>query len=132
MELFFNADAIEILSDLTPATRHKVMDAAVRYSKTGEMPTNLSTNVMALFKALIALSKASQVQSEPTVDVQGTRRTRSHNHDAYTIEKALKAISDTFTLPQYLTDEDRRQEQLLMLKVRDTVMNRYNILRPQN
>ena len=128
MELFFNADAIEILAELSPATRHKVMDAAVVYCKTGEMPKNLSTNVMALFKTLIALSKVSQQRADTMPDAKGNRCKRQ-NLDRNIVENSLKKITDTFTLPQYLTDQERIDEARLMVKVRDAVMNRYDILR---
>lgn len=128
MELFFNADAIEILAELSPATRHKVMDAAVVYCKTGEMPKNLSTNVMALFKTLIALNKVSQQRADTMPDANGNRCKRQ-NLDRNIVENSLKKITDTFTLPQYLTDQERIDEARLMVKVRDAVMNRYDILR---
>ena len=128
MELFFNADAIEILAELSPATRHKVMDAAVVYCKTGEMPKNLSTNVMALFKTLIALSKVSQQRADTMPDAKGNRCKRQ-NLDRNIVENSLKKITDTFTMPQYLTDQERIDEARLMVKVRDAVMNRYDILR---
>lgn len=128
MELFFNADAIEILAELSPATRHKVMDAAVVYCKTGEMPKNLSTNVMALFKTLIALSKVSKQQADTMPDANGNRCKRQ-NLDRNIVENSLKKITDTFTRPQYLTDQERIDEARLMVKVRDAVMNRYDILR---
>lgn len=129
MELLFNADAIEILAELSPATRHKVMDAAVRYCKTGEMPAKFSTNVMAIFKSIIALSKAARKQAEAAPDTNGEPRKRS-SHDKTIVEKSLKAICDTFTRPQYMTDREKVEEQALMVKVRDAVMNRYDLLRP--
>ena len=130
MELFFNADAIEVLAELSPATRHKVMDAAVHYCKTGEMPQNFSKNVMAIFKTLMALSKVALQQPDVAPDTNGTPRKRK-SHDKTIVENSLKRITDTFTWPQYLTDQERIDEQRLMLKVRDAVMNRYDLLRPQ-
>ncbi|MDE5688379.1 MAG: hypothetical protein K2I18_07130 [Paramuribaculum sp.] len=128
MELFFNADAIEILAELSPATRHKVMDAAVHYCKTGEMPENFSKNVMAIFKTLMALSKVALAQPEKAPDAVGTPRKRQSS-DKAVVENSLKKITDTFTWPQYLTDRERAEEQALMVKVRDAVMNRYDLLR---
>ncbi|MDE5688803.1 MAG: hypothetical protein K2I18_09320, partial [Paramuribaculum sp.] len=120
--------AIEILAELSPATRHKVMDAAVHYCKTGEMPENLSKNVMALFKTLMALSKVAIQVPESAPDANGTPRKRQ-SLDQRIVENSLKKITDTFTWPQYLTDRERAEEQALMVKVRDAVMNRYDILR---
>lgn len=132
MELFFNADAIEILAGLNPATRHKVMDAAVLYCKTGEMPTKFTTNVMAVFKAIIALSKAAQKQSsEAETEANGAPR-KKRSHDKAIVENSLKKICDTFTWPKYMTDKERVEEQALMVRVRDAVMNRYDLLRPQS
>ena len=130
MELFFNADAIEILAELTPATRHKVMDAAVHYCKTGEMPANLSKNVLALFKTLMALSKVSLPETETLIDIKGTRSKRP-DFDRRIVENAIKTISDTFTMPQLLSDKERKEEQELMCKIRDVAMRRYDVLRPE-
>lgn len=128
MELFFNSDAIEILAELSPATRHKVIDAAVHYCHTGEMPENLSKNVMAVFKTLIALSKAAMTQTGTEPNATGTLCKRQ-KFDRNIVEHSLKKITDTFTRPQYLTDQERLDEARLMVKIRDAVMNRYDILR---
>lgn len=127
MELILNADAIEILADLTPATRHKVLDAAVHYCKTGEMPTNFSSNVMALFRMLIALSKAEQSSSKSEAVV--SQHTKRPDNVAEQVKKGLYTILNSFTQPQYLSDKERKEEQELMLDVRDQIMDRYNALR---
>ena len=130
MELFFNADAIEILAELTPATRHKVMDAAVTYCRTGEMPANLSKNVLAVFKTLMAISKVSMPKTETLIDINGTKSKRP-DFDRRIVENAIKTISNTFTMPQLLSDKERKEEQELMCKIRDVAMHRYDVLRPE-